>query len=205
MKNFWNDRYSSNAFAYGKEPNVFFKQELDKLESGKILLPADGEGRNSIYAAQQGWDVHACDISDSGKAKAETLAAENRVDIQYLVGDFGNLPYENSYFDAVALIYAHFPSEKKKQYHDLVNLYLKPGGTIIIEAFSKAHLRFNSENPSVGGPKDIDMLYSIEEIKNDFPNFRISVLEEVEIDLNEGEFHIGRGSVVRFVGNKTQQ
>ena len=202
MKQFWNDRYASNQFAYGREPNVFFKQELDQLAEGKILLPADGEGRNSVYAAKLGWKSYACDISDTGMEKAQKLAVENEVNLNYSVGDFGDLPYENEFFDAIALIWAHFPAEKKNAYHALADRYLKGGGTIILEAFSKNHLKFNSQDPRAGGPKQIEMLYSIEEVKKDFPNYDVLTLEETEIDLNEGEFHIGRGSVVRFVGRK---
>jgi SAM-dependent methyltransferase len=202
MKQFWNDRYGSHTLAYGHEPNVFFKQELDKLDKGKILLPADGEGRNSVYAAKRGWTSFACDISVKGMEKAQKLAVENEVNLNYSVGDFGDLTYENQFFDTIALVYAHFLSEKKNEYHGLVDRYLKVEGTIILEAFSKNHLKFNSQNPKVGGPKDMEMLYSIEEVKKDFPNYDVLTLEEIETDLNEGEFHIGRGSVVRFVGRK---
>lgn len=202
MKEFWNDRYSKKAFAYGTQPNVFFKQQLDKLEKGTLLLPAEGEGRNAVYASKNGWMSFACDISSAGKNKAQNLASENDVNLNYSIGDFGSLSYQNDFFDAVALIYAHFPSERKKQYHKLVDQYLKVGGAVILEAFSKNHLKFNSEDMKVGGPKDIDMLYSIEEIKSDFSNYETLILEEDEIELNEGKFHIGRGSVVRFVGRK---
>ena len=202
MKEFWNDRYSQQAFAYGTQPNVFFKQELDKLKKGTVLLPAEGEGRNAVYAAKRGWKSFACDISSKGKIKAQKLAAANEVSLHYSVGDFGSLSYKNDFFDAIALIYAHFPAEKKAQFHGLADRYLKVGGTVILEAFSKNHLRFNSENPKVGGPRDIDMLYSMEEIKNDFPNYELVILEEVETELNEGQFHVGLGSVVRFVGRK---
>lgn len=54
MKEFWNDRYGQLEFAYGIEPNVFFKQELDELKEGTILLPAEGEGRNAISTAKKG-------------------------------------------------------------------------------------------------------------------------------------------------------
>lgn len=87
-------------------------------------------------------------------------------------------------------------------YHHLVNKYLKVGGTIIFEAFGKNHLHYNSINPKVGGPKDINMLYSEEELEDYFPNYEIVKLEEVETDLKEGQFHIGKGSVIRFVGKK---
>jgi len=202
MKEFWNDRYAAKGFAYGKEPNEFFRQELDKLEKGKILLPADGEGRNSVYAALHGWDVYACDLSIKGKEKAGKLAHENGVHINYDLGDFGALSYKDLFFDTIALIYAHFLTDKKADYNKLGDRYLKVGGTIIFEAFSKNQLKYNSVNPSAGGPRDIEMLYSIEEIGSYFPNYEIKVLEASEITLNEGDYHIGQGSVVRFVGRK---
>ena len=56
MKEFWDTRYAEIDFAYGKTPNTFFKDSIDKLTPGKLLLPADGEGRNAVYAATKGWD-----------------------------------------------------------------------------------------------------------------------------------------------------
>jgi hypothetical protein len=79
---------------------------------------------------------------------------------------------------------------------------LKPGGVIVFEAFSKSHIEYNSKNEKVGGPKELDMLFSIEEIKNDFPEYTMALLEEKEIELQEGLFHNGTGSVIRFVGRK---
>lgn len=84
----------------------------------------------------------------------------------------------------------------------MVDKYLKIGGTIIFEAFGKNHLNYNSVNPKVGGPKSLDMLFSVEELKAGFPNYDISTLEEVIVDLSEGQFHIGEGSVIRFVAKK---
>jgi len=46
------------------------------------------------------------------------------------------------------------------------------------------------------------MLFSIDEIKSDFDNYEIIELVEKEIELNEGLFHNGIGSVIRFVGRK---
>ena len=63
MKDFWNERYGAPEYAYGTEPNVFFKQELDGLKPGRLLLPAEGEGRNGVYAAEKGWSVSAYDWS----------------------------------------------------------------------------------------------------------------------------------------------
>jgi hypothetical protein len=80
--------------------------------------------------------------------------------------------------------------------------YLKKGGIIIFEAFSKRHLEFNSKNEKVGGPKDVNMLFSIEEICADFCNYDVLEMIETEIELNEGVFHNGQGAVIRFVGRK---
>lgn len=202
MKEFWNARYLGDEFAYGKDPNVFFKSELDKLVPGKILLPADGEGRNSVYAAKNKWNCFACDISEAGKDKAEVLAKGNQVNIDYKVGDFGALTYDLNSFDCIALVYAHFPPHKKIEFFKIVDKYLKVGGVLLFEGFSKSHLKFNSTNPKVGGPKNEDVLFSIEELKSVFGNYNITISEEATIDLAEGAYHIGTGSVIRFVAKK---
>ena len=198
----WNERYSKDEFAYGEEPNQYLKEQLQKLLKGTILFPAEGEGRNAVFAAKLGWAVHAFDISLEGKKKAMHLAEKMDVSIDYQVGSLEELNFEPEQFDAIALIYAHFPANIKSVYHKILDRYLKKNGTIIFESFSEKHLAYVTANENVGGPKDIDSLFSIDEIKADFPNYTIIELEEKEIDLNEGLFHNGRGSVIRFVGQK---
>ena len=200
----WNDRYSNEEFAYGEEPNNYLKQQLEKLNPGTILFPAEGEGRNAIFASKLGWEVSAFDISAEGKNKAVKLADTNNVTIDYQVGELQSLNYKPEQFDAVALIYAHFPAEIKSAIHKELNLLLKKGGIIIFEAFSKKHLEYLAKDDKVGGPKDIESLFSIEEIQSDFPNYGFIKLEEKEIELNEGLFHNGKGSVIRFVGRKNR-
>ncbi len=198
----WNDRYSKEEFAYGEEPNNYLKEQLEKLPVGKILFPAEGEGRNAVFAARLGWTVSAFDISPEGKNKALRLADRNQVTIDYQVGELQTLNYSAGQFDAIALIYAHFPADIKSPYHQTLSKYLRSGGSIIFEAFSKNHLDYISRNKKVGGPKDPAMLFSIDELKSDFPDYEIIELEEKEIELNEGLFHNGTGSVIRFTGRK---
>ena len=198
----WNDRYSKEEFAYGEVPNNYLKEQIEKLSAGKILFPAEGEGRNAVFAARLGWTVSAFDISDEGKNKAIRFAEANNVTIDYQVGELGSLNYQSEQFDAIALIYAHFPAAIKSSIHKTLDQYLRKGGIIIFEAFSKKHLEYLAKNDKVGGPKDIESLFSIEEIQSDFPNYEIIELAEKEIELNEGMFHNGTGSVIRFVGRK---
>ena len=198
----WDERYAEKEFAYGEQPNNYLKEQLEKIPVGKILFPAEGEGRNAVFAATLGWEVFAFDISSEGRKKALQLAEKNRVVIDYQVGELETLNYKEGQFDAIALIYAHFPAEIKSQIHRKLDKYLRKGGYIIFEAFSKKHIDYLAKNEKVGGPKDIGSLFSIEELKSDFANYDVSQLEEKEINLNEGIYHNGLGSVIRFVGRK---
>ena len=198
----WDDRYRDTEFAYGEQPNNYLKKQLEKLPTGKILFPAEGEGRNAVFAARLGWEVYAFDISAEGQKKALQLAQRNNVSIDYKVGDLQTLNYKSDQFDAIALVYAHFPADIKSALHKSLDQYLRSGGTIIFEAFSKRHLEFIEKNEKVGGPKDIASLFSVEEIRNDFNNYEIIELMETEIDLHEGLFHNGHASVIRFAGRK---
>lgn len=198
----WNDRYSKKEFAYGKHPNNYLKERLQKLNAGKILFPAEGEGRNAVFAAKLGWEVSAFDISVEGKNKAMQFAGQNNVAIDYQVGELPALKYDKESFDAIALIYAHFPAAIKSSYHQLLDSYLKKGGIIIFEGFSKKHIEYINRNNEVGGPTDIAMLFSIEELAKDFQQYEILELTEKEIKLHEGAFHNGIGSVIRFTGLK---
>lgn len=198
----WNERYSKDEFAFGVQPNNYLKEQLEQLKVGTILFPAEGEGRNAVFAAKLGWTVSAFDISIEGKKKALRLAETNKVTIAYQVGELQTLNYTPEQFDAIALIYAHFPADIKSLYHKALDKYLRKNGVIIFEAFSKRHLDYIAKNENVGGPKEIEMLFSIEEIKSDFANYEVIELEEKEIELKEGLFHNGKGSVIRFVGQK---
>lgn len=201
-KDRWNERYSKEAYAYGEQPNNYLKAQLDKLPVGNILFAAEGEGRNAVYAAELGWMVTAFDISMEGKNKAMRLAEKHKVTINYLVGEMEKLNFKPGQFDVIVLIYAHFPAEIKSSIHLQLDNYLRKGGTIIFEAFSKNHLTYNSKNPKVGGPKEIDVLFSMEEVRADFAGYEVEELVEKEIELNEGVFHNGLGSVIRYVGKK---
>tara|TARA_R110002050_G_scaffold300586_1_gene470633 strand:+ start:5390 stop:5989 length:600 start_codon:yes stop_codon:yes gene_type:complete len=198
MKEFWDKRYANKEMAYGEDANLFFAQQLSKLKARKILLPAEGEGRNAIHSAKLGWQVSAFDISKEGKQKAEQLAQRTGVTIDYTVGGLEEISYQKESFDAIALIYAHFPAPAKSKYHKILASYLKKGGTLILEGFSKKQI----ETPESGGPKKAEMLFSVKEIKQDFDDFEIMELSEREIVLNEGLYHKGKGSVIRFVGKK---
>lgn len=191
--NFWNKRYAEPEYAYGKEPNEYFKEVLDGLKPGKILLPGEGEGRNAVYAATKGWEVTAIDLSTEGKNKADKLAKESNVKIKYIVSSFEEYSFIENEYDAIALIFIHLnPTDREKIHRTLIKS-LKSEGTLIIEAFSKPQI-----NNASGGPKNVDDLYSIEDIRQDFSKLKIESLSEHQVQLSEGPYHKGTADVIRL-------
>lgn len=204
MKESWNERYNIPEYVYGEEPNVFLKKIMETLPPGRILLPADGEGRNGVYAATKGWVVNSFDQSEQAKEKAIQLARARNVGIDYQAIDFQKIyeTYAPNSFDAIALIFAHLPSKIKSNYFPSLPSLLKSGGCIIIEGFSKQHIRYQQQNPLIGGPPEVEMMYSKELISDLFPDLEVIQLTEEEVQLNEGLGHNGLGSVIRYVGRK---
>lgn len=197
MKQLWNERFSADKYVYGTSPNEFFKEQISKLAPGKLLLLGEGEGRNAVYAAKRGWTVDAVDWSENAREKALKLARSNNVMIDYQIADLDEIFFHFSAYDAVGLIFVHMDEELREAVHQKAIKTLKPGGRIILEAYEKDQLNKNS-----GGPKDIKLLYSLEDIVGDFKSLTYEVLSKETIQLNEGELHNGEASVIRLVGVK---
>lgn len=196
MSSFWNSRYAEEGYAYGIEPNAFLKEELDQLKPGAILFPAEGQGRNCIYAASQGWDVTAFDNSEEGQKSALQLAKQFGVDINYELCSYDEFDTDPESFDCIALIFAHQPPLQRAIFHQRAISWLKPGGRVILEGFAKQQL-----GKSSGGPKDLDMLFSRKELESDFAALSEINMREEEVVLGEGKYHIGPASVIRMVAH----
>jgi SAM-dependent methyltransferase len=196
MQEFWNKRYAENEMVFGYKPNQFFKLFIDLHISGTLLLPAEGEGRNAVYAAEKGWQVDAFDFSEMAKEKALKYASKKNVNINYYLQDIAEFIATKQY-DAVALCYVHLPELLRNKFHQEIYKAVKPGGFILLEGYTKNQLQYNS-----GGPKDIDMLYVKADICKDFPLLDFKTCEEMELVLDEGPFHRGKASILRLIGQK---
>lgn len=199
MNNFWDERYSNPNYVYGTQPNQFFKEQIDKLRPGRILLVGEGEGRNAVYAAKLGWQVDAVDSSLAAKGKAMNLAKQNNVTINYETADIYTHNFPADTYDAIGIIFLHVNENQKESeiFYKKLNDSLKIQGKVILELFSKNQLGKKS-----GGPQELSMLCSVEQIKKYFPKLKHEILREENIFLSEGEFHQGEASVIRFVGEK---
>jgi len=197
MKDFWDERYATAEYVYGKEPNEFLAECLNTMTPGRLLLPGEGEGRNAVYAAGLGWDVAAFDQSEVAMRKALGLMQEKGQKIRYEVAGLESFAFGNESYDAVGLVFFHTPPGQRKYLHRQVAEALKPGGTLIMEAFHKSQL-----GNDTGGPQDPDMLYDVQDITEGFPGFTHDLLEVTTAELLEGPYHRGEARVLRYRGKK---
>lgn len=198
MKDMWEQRYGADEYAYGEEPNAFFKACLDRIPApGRLLLPAEGEGRNAVYAARRGWKVDAFDFSAAGREKALRLAERHGVHINYELADYEAARIEPGAYDAVALIFAHKHESIRGAVHRKLASALKPGGHLFLEAYSKEQLAYGT-----GGPPSEQLLYALDDLRKDFSDLDIVELEKVEAEIHEGRYHTGLARVVRLVARR---
>jgi len=192
----WNERYAADGFAYGTEPNAFLAEHA-KLLVGPVLSLAEGEGRNGVFLASLGLDVLGVDGSEVGLAKARSLAAARGVSMRTEVADLATYEPPEQAFGAVVSISAHLPSVARKRLHGLAERALRPGGTVLLEAYTRAQLA-----RTTGGPKDPDMLMSRADLFAEFANCEPMLAREIEREVVEGRFHTGLASVVQFLARK---
>ncbi len=193
---FWNARFGAEPTVYGEGPNVFFAKQLRALTPGRILLPGDGEGRNAVHAAEQGWSARSFDASSVGVEKALALAAKRGVSLTAEVGDAATWDPGEA-FDAIALCYLHLPPPLRADFHPRVARWLKPGGTLILEGFGPGQLAFTS-----GGPKALEMLFTTAMLEADFADLEVQLCVTEEAVLDEGPYHQGRAELTRLVARR---
>lgn len=198
MSAFWDGKFSGTAYAYGTAPNTHLLHQADHLFVGaKVLVPGDGEGRNGVWLARQGMDVLSVDGSAVGLEKARRLATSQNVPLKTVQADLLDWNWPVAAFDGVVSVFLHFAAGDRPRMHAAMAAALRPGGVLILEAFRPDQLAFQS-----GGPKDPSLLYRAEDLRCDFAGLHLDLLEEVEVDLDEGPLHQGRAAVVRLVAHK---
>lgn len=141
--------------------------------------------------------MHAFDYSLAAQRKAIALAQRHHFSLEYYVQDIETTRLSSGRFDAIGLIYLHLKPILRKSFHLQCVKALKPNGVIILEAFSKNQLGNLS-----GGPTVLEMLYAKQELYDDFSGLAIESLQEVEVELSEGNFHRGKADVIRMVARK---
>jgi SAM-dependent methyltransferase len=197
-KELWNERYAATEeYIYGTAPNLFFEEAVRRLKPTRVLLPAEGEGRNGVFAASTGCDVFAFDQSEAAMQKALKLAKSQNLRIDYRIADLAAADYPDQSFDMIAFIYIHLPERIRTQTFNSLLRFLRPGGYVVLEAFTKKHF-----GNTKSGPKTIDLLYEPTDIQNDFADLEVIEFYETRIEIDEGPLHQGPAEIVRLLGRK---
>ena len=194
----WDERFSRTEPVYGEEPNAYLRAQVNRLKpAANILVPGDGYGRNGIWLARQGFRVHTVDLSSVGVERAQKAALAAGVSMTIEQADLSLWCWPVARFDAAACIFLHLAPQARRSVHRNVFAALKPGGLLILEAFTPAQLQNTS-----GGPKQVELLYSADILGHNFQTAEAVELDECEIQLDEGRLHRGPAAVVRAVFRK---
>lgn len=197
----WDRQYADEDYIFGTAPNMFLAAEAHRIKpGGRILVPGDGEGRNGVWLAGQGFVVTSIEASSVGVGKARALAAARgvRLDIQNVNLDAWAWP--EAAFDGVAAIFVHFEPHVRAGLHRRMLAALRPGGLLLLEAFTPKHVE-NRKAGSRGGPPP-EMLYTADLLRDDLAGADIELLREEEVTLDEGSRHQGRAQVVRLLARR---
>ncbi|RHX84861.1 class I SAM-dependent methyltransferase [Leptospira stimsonii] len=197
---FWNNRYASDEWVYGLRENDFLREEILRVKKESSVLDlASGEGRNSLFLARQGFSVTAVEQSNVGLDKLKKQSHVENLKVICIQSDVLQFKTEQK-FDAVVITFLHLPPEQRKVLYRVVYSLLNPEGIFIGEWF---HPDQRAKNYPSGGPENPNLMVTLEELQEEFQNgWRIFRLEHVERDLDEGEKHSGRGSLVRISAQK---
>lgn len=197
----WDQRYSEPGFAYGTQANDFLKAEYRHIpQGGRVLCLAEGEGRNAVFLAQQGYSVTAVDQSAIGLEKARQLAADNKLEIEIIVTDLAEYDFCESCWDGIVSISAHMPEALRARVHRGVVQSLKPGGVLLLEAYTLRHL----EMPGIGGPPADarEFFMSVDKLETELDGLKLVHAKELERFMSEGKYHHGESATVQIIGVK---
>jgi SAM-dependent methyltransferase len=191
----WDDRYSEDGYAYGTEPNDFVREQAHRIPQGPVLCVAEGEGRNAVHIAGLGHAVTAVDASSVGMRKASGLAAERGLELSTVVADLSAYAVEAGTWAGVVSVFAHVPPQVRVDLHRRLVAGLRPGGVLILEAYTPDQIGRGTGGPPVPGP-----MMTLEGLRTELAGLDLVIGREVVREVHEGRYHTGEAAVVQIVG-----
>ena len=195
----WDARFSSDEYIFGTEPNVWLAQHADLFKPGmRVLAVADGEGRNSVWMAQQGLQVDAFDISPVGIEKAKKLATQQGVEVNFSIHGVEDYPWTTGDYDAVVAIFIQFADpDTRATLFKRMKSALKPDGVVLLQGYTPKQLEYKT-----GGPPNLSHLYTEELLQDAFGDLDVSELTSYEQVLTEGTQHHGQSALIGLVARR---
>lgn len=194
----WNQRFATAQYIFGEVPNAYLSRQAPHLRAGSALAVADGEGRNGVWLAEQGLQVDAFDFSENAIQKARDLAQRKALTIHWHCSDWQSFEWQPAHYDNMVGIFFQFatPAERMALFAKM-DASLKPGGTLIIQGYTTAQLKFNT-----GGPGKAEHMYDEQMMRDAFPNYDIIDLQSYEAQINEGSAHQGMSGLLGLTARK---
>lgn len=193
----WDERYESDEYAYGTEPNDFLAKNYHDIPKGKVLNLAEGEGRNAVFLAKKGYSVTAVDASKVGLKKAENLAKENNVEIELIHADLTEFDIKENTWDGIISIFCPLPQAIRRNVHQRAVMGLKLDGVFLLEAYTPEQIKYKT-----GGGNAIDVMTTKDSILSDLEGMHFIHVEELEREVIEGQYHTGLGAVLQTIAKK---
>lgn len=194
----WDQRFATEAYLFGEAPNHYLRNQAQHLNAGKALAIADGEGRNGVWMAQQGLQVDAFDFSPNALHKAERLAQQHHVSVNFVCSDWQSFDWQPAHYDNIVAVFIQFAGpQDRAQMFKHIDASLKPGGVLLIQGYTPAQLKFNT-----GGPGKLDHLYDESMLVGAFPQYQVLDVQTYEAEIHEGTAHSGMSGLIGFVARK---
>ena len=190
----WDARYAEPGYAFGEDANDFLVEHASLLPKGRVLCLAEGEGRNAVFLAKQGYTVTAVDASSVGLEKARQLAQKNNVEIETIQADLADFEIEAESWQGIVSIFCHLPPGLRQHVHAGVITGLAKGGVMLLEAYTPRQIDF-----ATGGPSNPERCMTLEHLHEEFSQLEWLHGVEKEREVIEGKYHFGLAAVVQVV------
>ena len=180
----WDEKYAAKVPVQELAPDGWLTEQLAASKPGRALELACGLGHNAIWLARQGWQVDAVDVSAVGLARAKESADACGVNVHWIVSDIDEfIPAPEKYDLAVV-----FRFLDRVRLPALIQQALRPGGLLIYETFTTAHLARPSSHM-----KNPAFALECGELPRLFPQFDV---------VSYADCPLADRDVARFVGKK---
>ena len=193
----WEQRYGADEYLYGTEPNEFLRDHADELPPGRVLCLAEGEGRNAVFLAGRGFEVHSIDLTSAGVDKTMRLAAARGVEVQARTGDLADADLGHGSWSGIVSVFAHVPPDVRRALHRRVVDALAPGGVLLLEAYTPDQV-----GRGTGGPPIAELTMTLAGLREELDGLDVVLGQELVRDVVEGSGHSGPGAVVQLVARR---
>lgn len=195
--NEWDKRYDCEDYVYGVEPNDFLRAHLKEIPKGEVLCLADGEGRNSVFLAEQGYQPTAVDYSAVALDKARRLAATRGVEIETIRADLADFELGRDAWTGIVSIFCHVPESIRQRVYRQVPEALVPGGVFLLEAYTPEQLAYGT-----GGPPTAELLADLDSLLQPLEGLDIVLARTLEREVIEGQLHTGLAHVAQIIARR---